>query len=72
MLCAGKAVAEKTGCSLGDEDCLRKWGVWPGQVSQWSLFSGVVLTGTCMGGRCMQGDLSICVGNRCGVFGGSI
>ena len=28
----GKAVAEATGCGLGDEDCLRKWGVWPGQV----------------------------------------
>jgi len=28
----GKAVAEATGCDLGDEDCLRKLGVWPGQV----------------------------------------
>ena len=28
----GKAVAEATGCALGDEECLRKLGVWPGQV----------------------------------------
>jgi len=28
----GKAVAEATGCDLGDEECLRKLGVWPGQV----------------------------------------
>jgi len=27
-----KAVAEATGCDLGDEECLRKLGVWPGQV----------------------------------------
>jgi len=25
-------VAEATGCDLGDEECLRKLGVWPGQV----------------------------------------
>ena len=28
----GKAVVEATGCDLGDEECLRKEGVWPGQT----------------------------------------